>query len=142
MGGEYKFKAGGYSDAAARSSESNKKMTSKNNICKCTQRLWHDGCPWEQGPRNLPMPQAACVDWLKIATASFYLRLLPLFPPARDVASWLQSVRLLQRISPMPVRASCSFTAEWLCLFEANKTQNPLALFCVLYVPSHVYFMS
>lgn len=70
------FKAGEYSDVAARSSESKgEKMTSKNNICKCTQRLLHDGYPWEQGRRNLPMPQAACVDWPEIATASFYLRL-------------------------------------------------------------------
>lgn len=47
--------------------------------------------PLGAGPRNLPMPQAACVDWPKIATASFYLSLLPLFPPARDVTSQLQS---------------------------------------------------
>lgn len=55
-------------------------MTSKNNVCKCTQRLLHDGRPQEQGPRHLLGPQAAYVDWPKIATASFHLRFLPSFP--------------------------------------------------------------
>lgn len=57
-------------------------MTSKNNFCKCTQRLLHDGHPQEPGPRHLLMPQAAYVDWPKIATARFHLRFLPTFPPS------------------------------------------------------------
>jgi hypothetical protein len=120
-----------------------KKMTSKNNICKCTQRLWHDGHPWEQGPRNLPMPQAACVDWPEIATVSFYLRLLPLFTPpqtpARDVASQLQSVQFSYKEYSIPVRASSAFTAEWCCLFEPNKPRYHSSVFSMCLLMSTLF---
>lgn len=85
-------------------------MTSKNNLCKCTRRLFHDGYPQEQGPRHLLMPQAAYVDWPKIATASFHLRLLPLFPSATNGAP-NRRIRLilLQRMSPIPFVNTSAF---------------------------------
>ena len=85
-------------------------MTSKNNICKCTQRLFHDGHPQQQGPRHLLMPQAAYVDWPKIATASFHLTLLPSFPIATNETPNLK-IRLihLQRMSS--IIASLYFAA-------------------------------
>lgn len=115
-------------------------MTSKNNICQCTQRLLHDGRPLEQGPRQLPLPQAAYVDSPKIATVSSHLRLLPSSPSATNV-TLNPRIRppLLQRMSSIPSvgKSVCCCGAQSV-LFRINEFLSfqlpPLVLLHLLYL--------
>lgn len=122
-------------------------MTSKNNICQCTQRLLHDGRPLEQGPRQLPLPQAAYVDSPKIATVSSHLRLLPSSPSATNVTldPRIRPV-LLQRISSIPSvgKSACCCGAQSV-LFGINEFLSfqlqPLVLLHLLHLLRSVCFL-
>lgn len=105
-------------------------MTSKNIFCKCTQKLLLDGHPQEPGPRHLPMPQAAYVDWPKIATARFHLRFLPAFPLATNVTPNLRTrlIHLQKMCSIMSKSAFCCSAQS--ILFEVNEF--PLSFFQLL----------
>lgn len=112
-------------------------MTSKNNICQCTQRLLHDGRPLEQGPRQLPLPQAAYVDSPKIATVSSHLRLLPSSPSATNVTlnPRIRPV-LLQRMSSIPsVRVAAELSL--FSLESMNFYHSSCRLLCY-----YIYFTS
>lgn len=86
---------------------------------------------------------SGCLCWLAWNSNSLLLpKALPFFPPARDVASQLQSAQFFYKeYLPCLCRQAPDSTAEWFCLFEANKSHENFSVFSV-YVPSHVYFTS